>query len=408
MIKNLGVFVVICLLLFHGRAFAQGATEKTLTINDIQCPNSKIIGKALITDVCWEAMFPIYIGGVNLKGKSRYAPADRNKNRLCSCAGSLKDGTLPTAGTSIGMYLPKYLLTVTKKPYCFPELNGTELASKLGLVSRYNVGNEDDSDDDGGGSSNDVSYSWHLSALPLTKILELFNTLGCFSDGYSTFDILWISETLPMWYDSELAFYVAPESMIFATPLALAGMVTDCLSSTLLSPMDSLFFVAGCWGSMYPLSGSLGAIGDKVAGKSLIAARALFFLSRIGVLERTMGSDAVCRNRKMPIMKKSQYRFQQLWPMSESESMDVLCKDDKGCDNKTASTTLGPEKFGSNLNKNKIEQIAINSINKTCAHPIGQSTFNWGIWRDAKQADFASYLIFQWNDCCGDFVQTVL
>jgi conjugal transfer pilus assembly protein TraU len=399
------IMVILCL--FQSMTFAQVPVEKTLDIGDIQCPSSNIIGKALITDVCWEAMFPLYVGGVKLNGKSKFAPADRNTNKLCFCGGDLAEGIAPAAGVSVGMYLPKYLLTVTKKPYCFPELNGTELASQLGLVSRFNVGNEDMSNSDVAGVTNQASFSWHLAALPLTRILELFDVNGCFSDGYSTFDILWISETIPMWYDSELAYYVAPESIVFAGPLALAGIVADCVASSAIAPMDSIFFAAGCWGGMYPIASHVGNMPDKVAAKSLIASRALFFLSRIGVLERTMGEDAVCKAQKMPILKKSQYRFQQLWPLSESESMDVMCADEKGCDQNTVSSTLGAEKFGANLNEKNIEQVKMNSLNETCAHPIGQSTFGWGIWRDAKQSDHASYMIFQWNDCCGDLTQFI-
>jgi conjugal transfer pilus assembly protein TraU len=406
MIRLLFTFILSATVFFaNSQVPAPVTIEESIGIDDIMCPNSKILGKALITDVCWEGMFPLYIGGFRVNGKSKYAPPDRNTNRLCFCNGDLSEGTMPTAGTAIGLFLPKYLLTVTSKPYCFPELNGTELASELGLVSKYKVGNQDQSNEAGGADDNQVSFTWHLAALPLTKILELFDVPNCFSDGYSSYDIIWISETLPMWYDDELAFFVAPESLLFANSLSAAGMISDCLASSTLSPIDSIFFAAGCWGAMYPLTANTGPKEDKVAAKSLIATRALFFLSRIGVMERTMGSDAVCKNQKMPIMKKSQYRFQQLWPLSESESMDVLCAEDQGCDATTASTTLGPEQLAGNLNSNNIEQIKINSLNDTCTHNIGESTFSWGVWRDAEQSSHASYLIFQWNDCCGDLIQ---
>ncbi|GAA5143671.1 TraU family protein [Thalassotalea piscium] len=404
-------FFLIVILTFLSFTFSpkslSATTETPLSIDDITCPNSKIIGKALITDVCWEGIFPVYLGGARFGGKSKFAPADRNKRSLCFCQGDISKGVMPSAGATVGMYLPKYLLTVTKKPYCFPELNGTELASQLGLVSRFNVGNEDAGGTDSTNIANSASFSWHLAAMPLMKILELFDVMGCYTDGYTNFDIMWISETLPMWYDSELAYYIAPESKVFASSLASAAVVTDCLSSSLASPIDTLFFAAGCWGQMYPLTAHIGGQSDKVAGKSLIATRALFFLSRIGVLERTMGDDAVCKSQDMPIMKKSQYRFQQLWPLSESESMDVTCQEDQACDANTVSTTLGPQEFSGNLNKNGINQIQMNSLNETCTHPIGQTTFSWGIWRDAIQPDHASYLIFQWNDCCADIIEAV-
>lgn len=384
-------------------AYSQTA-EESLSISDITCPSSNIIGKALITDVCWEGIFPMFIGNASVIGQSKNAPPDRSNDWVCACGGSLSEGQLPQVGARLGFFMPKYLLTVTKKPYCFPELNGTELASQLGLVSRFNVGNEDMSQGEGDSITNQSSYSWHLAALPLMNILELLDVKSCVRDGYINFDMLWISETLPHWYDPELAYYIAPESMLFSNPLALAGIVTDCVASSFSHPIDKIFFAAGCWGNMYPLTAHVGANPDKVASKSLIAARALFFLARIGVLERTMGDDAVCKPKKMPILKKTQYRMQQLWPMSESESMDVTCQNEQACDATTVDTTLGPEKFGANVNSNNIEQIKMNSLNETCTHPIGESTFSWGIWRGAKQEDHASYLIYQWNDCCLDVV----
>ena len=395
----LTLFIVV----FSNAAYSQ-VVEETLAVDDILCPNSKIIGKALITDVCWEGMFPLHIGSKRVTGKAKFAPPDRTSTVVCACSGNIEKGILPVVGSTTSMYLPRYLLTVTKKPYCFPELNGTELASQLGLVSRFNVGNEDWSNGNTVSATNQASYSWHLAALPLTRILELFENHSCFKDGYSSYSLLWLSETLAPWYDPELAFFVAPESALFSSPLALAGMVTDCVASSAINSMDTIFWAAGCWGGMYPLQASIGSNPDKVAGKSLIATRALFFLSRIGMLERTMGNDALCERQKMPLLKKTMYRFQQLWPMSESESMDVICENEQGCDAATADTTLGPEKFASNVNANNIEQIKMNSLNETCTHRIGETTLKWGMWRDAQQPDHASYLIFQWADCCLDLI----
>jgi conjugal transfer pilus assembly protein TraU len=181
--------------------------------------------------------------------------------------------------------------------------------------------------------------------------------------------------------------------------------------------MDELFFVNGCWGRMYPLTGDLGSAPNKVEGKSLIATRALYFLSRIGVLKRTMGDDVLCAPKKMPVLKKSQYRMQQIWPMSESSSDESICTGEGGCGGNNGSTSpdtpaaLDPNSTGVNLtgeiSANQIDQIKLNSLNGTCTHVPGQTSFAWGIWRDAKQPDFASYLIYQWKDCCLDLLKTL-
>lgn len=414
--KLLFFFMLFCgaaQALQEGGAGDAGGVTDSLNVDEVLCPSSKIIGPAMITDVCWEGLFPMYVAGVRAAGKSKYAPGDRNKDRLCACAGDLEKGEIPQVGTTLGMYFPKYLLTVTKKPYCFPELNGLEMASQMGLVSRFNIGNQDQSLSSAEDDANQSSWSWHLASFPLTHILETFNDFTCDRSGYVTYDLIWISETLPHHYDPSLASFLIPETTLFASPVSLPFLAVDCVASSLQEPIDELFFVAGCWGKMYPLTANTGANPNKVESKSLMATRALYFLSRIGVLDRTMGDDAVCQPRKMPFLKRSQYRFQQLWPMSESSSDESLCAGEGGCgesSSTTATQTDLPDTVGvgtstvktGNISANQVEQIKINSLNGTCTHPIGQSSYSWGIWRDAKQPDHVSYLIYQWVDCCLD------
>lgn len=397
-------------------AQAQDVTTDTISVDDVLCPSSKVIGSAMITDVCWEGLFPMYIARVRLAGKSKYAPSGANTNRLCGCGGDLSKGELPTAGATLGMFWPKYLLTVTKKPYCFPELNGLEMASELGLVSRFNIGNQDQSLGTGEDDSNMSSWTWHLASFPLTHIMETFTDFTCDRSGYITYDLIWISETLPHHYDPSLASLLIPETALFASPLALPFLAVDCVASSLGEPIDNLFFTAGCWGKMYPLTANTGSNPNKVESKSLMATRAFYFLSRIGVTERTMGKDTVCKPQKMPFLKRSQYRFQQMWPMTEASSDESLCIGEGGCSDSSSNTATQPDipdsvEVGTavvrtgNFSANQVEQIKINSLNGTCTHPIGQTSYSWGIHRDAKQPDHVSYLVFQWIDCCADVLK---
>ena len=294
-------FACICLSI---PSAAQEATD-AIDVGEVLCPSSDLIGTKMITDVCWEGVFPLQIAGVTLFGKTRYAPGDRNTDRTCACSGDLSAGELPKVGVTTGYFAPKYLLTVTKKPYCFPELNGLELASQLGLTSRFNIGNEDNSDVDVESASNQSLWSWHLASFPLMHILETLNEFTCDRSGYVSYDLLWLSETLPHHYDSQLSAFLVPESILFASPLSLPFLPVDCVAASAGSPIDELIMAQGCYGYTYPITGHTGAESNKVEAKSLIAHRALYFLSRIGMLERTMGEDAVCNARKMPFLKKS-------------------------------------------------------------------------------------------------------
>jgi conjugal transfer pilus assembly protein TraU len=395
---NLLKTLIIALIVFVPNLSESAETSEAIDAGDILCPNSKILGSSLISDVCWSGMFPIYLSGIKVKGDSSNAPADRNKQMLCACGGDISKGELPNAGGTLGLWLPKYLITVVKKPYCFPELNGATFGADIGLTSRFNIGHEDQNDSEGDTSTETSSFSWHLAAFPLAMMLEIFNVPSCTLDGYTNFDLIWISETIPIWYDDELAFTVSPESILFANPIAKAAQILDCAAASVGNPLDTVFFEAGCWGHMYPLTQNAGISNDKVSAKSLIATRALYLLSRIGIVERTMGNDALCQNQNMPILVKSMFRFQQLWPMSESDSVDLSCQDPSMC-SQDSSSTNGPSYDGS-VDANNIDSVSMNSINSTCTHPIGQTSWSWGMWRDATQSSFASYLIFQWNDCC--------
>lgn len=407
---------IICIALQSTFAFSQEEVTEGLGVDEILCPSSDLIGTAMITDVCWEGVFPLQIGGKTLHGKTRYAPSGRAKDRACACGGDLENGQLPKAGVTTGYYAPKYLLTVTKKPYCFPELNGLELASQMGLTSRFNIGNEDNSDKNEENADNQSLWSWHLAAFPLMHILETLNEFSCDRSGYVSYDLLWLSETLPHHYDSELSAFMVPESILFASPLSMPFLPIDCIAASAGSPIDELIMAQGCYGYTYPITGHTGAEPNKVEAKSLIAHRALYFLARIGMLEQTMGEDALCRPTKMPFLKKSMYRWQQIWPNSESNSDESTCVGDNGCGDSLSEGATTPDPTGSvsvggsviktgNISANQVEQIKMNSLNGTCTHPSGQTSFSWGVWRGGVQQGHASYLIFQWMDCCLDIIQ---
>lgn len=398
MLKHILLFILI---FFSKATFAQ--TTETLDADNFLCPDAKLLGPSMITKTCWSALFPMYIGGVRVGGIANLAPDGRNDRLGCACEDD--DLGLPVRGVTLGLSIPKYLLTTTSA-YCFPELGGLQLGSELGLVSRYMGSNEDMIDTDVDSTSAQVSYSWHLASFPLTRMLELFSAPNCFLDGYSTFDIMWISETIPFFYDSEDAFLAAPESIAFANPVAMAAAVADCLYASRperernnQDEMDKAFFAAGCWGLIYPLTDVAGTMNDTVEAKSLIDVKALFLLSRIGVMKRTSGEDALCEDKPMPILKKSDFKFQRLWPNSESESINVDCQDENLCANNGPEP--GPDPTGI-VNAAGVSEIVMNSINSTCTHPVGQSSFQWGIWRDSaiSGSGHASTLVWKWSDCC--------
>lgn len=86
--------------------------------------------------------------------------------------------------------------------------------------------------------------------------------------------------------------FTQPEAAAVANPLAISACTADAASSTLGKPIDQLFWCAGSWGHLYPLSGHTLAFGSLAENTSHLAARAIAAQHRRGLARRTMGNSA--------------------------------------------------------------------------------------------------------------------
>ena len=66
---------------------------------------------------------------------------------------------------------------------------------------------------------------------------------------------------------------------------------------------------------MYPLTGNVAAHVGGVQASLLASQRLLYRLHRAGLAWGTFGSGALCGRYPMPIMQKSQYRWQMTQPV---------------------------------------------------------------------------------------------
>lgn len=381
--KNKICISFLAILLFAAPVLADSNITKP-HMSDLTCPNAHLLGSALFNDVCWSCMFPIRLSGVNMFGGGS-APDDAATNPLCVCNADLEHGRLPTVGFTLGFWQPTRLIELTRRPMCFPGLGGVALPS-VSILSKQAGGTI--SPRGHTGMADLGLYNFHYYAFPLLTMLEILDVPTCAVGGFTDIDVLLMGEAFPNWYDSSLAAIVNPEVALFATPVAQAGEIADCASVTAGNVVDKMFWAAGCWGPMYPTSGYITANSSPVRGSSLLAARALMMLSRLDLIKRTVGNDTLCKNKQMPIVKKSQYRLQMMFPVGEAESGSPAPNTPPDGDT-TAAGLQVPEVDPSSLMGGK------------CCHDIGKSTFQWGEWRTrpATGEDFI-YLLWQWTDCC--------
>lgn len=370
--------------------------------SNVLCPNAKILGAGMFRNTCWSAMFPVKVAGKKLMSKSGYdeAMGAAQDKFLCKCGGDLSSGKLPSIGTPVGYWQPTKLVELTRKPYCLPSLGGYQMSDAPAATggARATGGGHGETAEPDATHANVMHF--HTYAYPVMSMLKIFDFPTCLVDNVTSFDVAMLSEAFPTWYDTSLAAVLSPEALLFANPVALAAGAADCAAATATSnPIDSLFWVAGCWGGMYPLSGVISSSVDLTQTTSLYATRALFALGRIGMLRRTMGNDVVsgkCEFPKMRIIKKSMFKMQMLYPVPESGSTPVAAGTGTG----EAATGEGATGGSGGTSAPEVDPRQVTGQN-TCTHPVGRDTMRWGAWRSRPgPGENHVYLVWQWVDCC--------
>lgn len=307
------------------------------------CNSADFIGPKMITDVCWNCVLPIRVAGIPMGGDGYY-PEDAVKNPLCIC----KDNAgIPHPGITTSMWEPARLIEFQRVPGCSSILNGIRFPFDRTFQGSHGSGERD------GGDMTFMHY--HYFAFPLFALLDLFVKQSCNPDGYLDMDMMYMSELDPTWNNDAMAFFTNPEAAAVANPIATTACAADAVAATAGRPIKEMFWCAGSWGTLYPLSGNHGGNTGVTGDTSLLTARVLAALHRRGLAWKTVGKGSMCEGKISPTLPKQQYKFTTVYPRPETKS----------------------------------------------AHVMGESVMTWGLSRriPAVGEDLV-YMIWRWNDCC--------
>jgi len=339
-------------------------TSQNIDATKLLCPDADFWGKKMLSGVCWTCLFPVRLLGFTIFDDSNDLPDGATEQQLCTCSG---DQGIPSIGITGGAWLPARLIEVVRKPYCSPILGGTSFNNGVRLWGGHKEVEGDGTDK--------TYYNYHYWAFPLYAILQLFVQNNCNSGGLRNLDMMYMSELDPTWNVDELAFFMNPEAVIFANPLAVAACVVDCATTTVSQPITSLFWCAGCWGNLYPFTGNIASDASAPRDTSLLTARVLASLHRKALAHKTYGDNALCGGQIYPMIPKQQYKLSTLFPLAEADSERVESADASG--------------------------VIHSKIMDKCCHWIGESPFKWGEHRTIPGTgeDYV-YLIWRYTECC--------
>lgn len=261
------------------------------------------------TDIDWQGVFPISMGGVELIGTDIDTSPNDMSSPVCSCS----SGNNFTVGFSASFWEPARIIETVKDPYCFPSV-GAQLESNN---TGYGTGNVQEKGVD---NMQDVSFqNAHWIIFPVWALLSLFTDMPCIEK--SPFDIGYLTEVDPTWSNSLLASStINPDAYLFANPVAQLADIPDSIAALANYPLDPLFWVMGSQGSAYPLTGSI-ASGNYTEANFGMAERMIFKLGREGILQDP-GINS-CGAEITPIWVKTNYRLQIARPVRGSAPQPI-------------------------------------------------------------------------------------
>ena len=296
-----------------------------------------------ITDICWSCLFPLTLGGTPMMSMGQEDTANPD-GFLCSCSNP------PRIGIKTGFWEPARRVDVTRTPYCFVSLGGIQLDPGI-RAPEGEVRLQQD-------NTRQSSYQVHWYTDPVLYWLEVILDNPCLETG--SFDVAYLSEVDPTWNDDELTMLLNPETFLFGNPVAQAACAGDCVLSSAGFGSNALFWCAGCQGSIYPFNGRVQAHVSHVQASSLLVQRMTAKLHREGLMWGTSGSDGLRGIYPEPVMDKTRYKYQMLYPVPQTEK-----------------------------------------INGRCCQPFGRTTAIWGAGKSYPYAgeDFA-YMVFRKKNCC--------
>ena len=296
-----------------------------------------------ITDICWSCLFPLTIGSVPIVSDGQ-PDIGNPSSPLCYCSNP------PRLGVSIGFWEPARMVDVTRTPFCLVGLGGIALDPGIHVPRGAQVGHDS--------KTRNSFYQVHWYANPILSWMEVLLDFPCLEPG--GLDIAYLTEVDPLWADDELTAILHPEALLFANPVAKAACAADCVAASTGWGQAPLFWCAGCQGSIYPMNGHVTTHIGGVQASALLVQRMTAKMHRQLVTFAGAGSAGLCGLYPQPVMDKTHYKLQMVYPVPATGRTDG-----------------------------------------SCCQPYGRTTITWGAGKSFPvQGEDFSYQLFRKRNCC--------
>jgi conjugal transfer pilus assembly protein TraU len=263
-------------------------------------------GKLFIpyTDMDWNLLFPISIVGVKLPDNTMFSAPLMFEPPVCVCPGVLG---VPVPGLGFTFWEPLHVIEIQRTPGCLSTINGVQVLQQYSSLHGEHAATGTTS------AGTTTRMQGHVYTYPVFGLIEALTAFVC--KAPTGFALIGMTEIDATWQDDTWSAVFAPEGALFANLLAQASCAIDAISSNLGFPMDPLFWCAGSFGPVFPLSGNSQPGNGPYLTNGQIVTKLMAKLHRFGLMWQTIGPTAMCFSHPNPLMLKSQYRLNQIGPI---------------------------------------------------------------------------------------------
>lgn len=261
-----------------------------------------------ISDICWNCMFPIKVGGITLSMSLQKDNDDPPPPMVCNCPAP--PPIFQRIGVGVSFWEAARMAEVVRTPMCSPTLGGARLGSINAPAGTHGQTAEDESAS---------FYHVHWFSYPVLSWIGMgFTSAACY-DGDS-YDMLYMTELDPLWDDDNSAFLLNPEAVLFTNPVTQVSCAADSIKATAtLFGIDPMFWCAGSQGSVFPLSGTQSNHHGGVDASLNLVHRFTFKMHRELLGKDTSTYAAICGSVPQPLLRKTQYKQQMVYPVSQTQ-----------------------------------------------------------------------------------------
>lgn len=221
-------------------------------------------------------------------------------------------------GMAIGFWNPLGNIDTVSIPYCFPSL-GMSLPVPLGASRAYGARSS-------GVRDQFITANTHyFSYLSVMKMVSESLFAGCLTIPTQT-GIDHMSEIQVWWQNDLWAMTLSPESLLVANPIAQTSCMADSLSVSLSKKaLNPLFWCAGAWGSIYPLTTNVGS-GTALTSFAMLVARTLVEQTKFLKIQKVNGNhmlSKMCQPIPTQFLLKNEINIFPLYPQAKKSRFPI-------------------------------------------------------------------------------------